>query len=427
MQRRKEGPRRPSIATARWGCGLTSAGPTALALALASCAPVPELDARVLGEQRTTEGVGTVTLAVEHEPIHLAKVHGERSDTAELATLGHLPFESFGSSVSDMSDDGSIIIGNGTFGTGHIGFRWTEQGGMQPIPKSTGAIDISPNGRLILGVEKSRTNTPWDNYVLWEDIGKPPRIVIPHSNEPTFETQYELVQPLLVLDDASMYGWCLLYSNPDGAGGCIVDPAGNLTSLSQIWQIHVADLTGNYGGNTVGSEYFPDISRAFLNGNVLQGINGCDVSYCEGDVQDFSAGAKVAVGTGVRHEYVTQGEDYIVRYMHAAFVHTADNPMRALPDLPGESENAGAYAISDDGAIIGGYGHDREGMHAVVWIDRQPKRLRDLIIGAGGTLPAGYRPFEIRVMSADGRVFAGNGVHVDGTREPFRAVLPRAR
>lgn len=385
-----------------------------MALALLSCAPVSD------GERPGAESADEPYLVREGELVD------RDGDEPPLVTLGSLPLAHYRSTVIDMSDDGSIIVGDGTFDGGRLGFRWTEQGGMQSIPKSTRTIGISPRGRLILGIEKSRTNTPWDNYVLWDDIGRPPRIVVPVDHEPTYETQYELVEPLLVLDDGTLYGWCLLYSNIDGPGGCRVDPAGHPLQL-WISTVRVADRAGHYGGGLDGNRYDPRNERPMLNGDLLGYIDSCDyVSDCEAEIRDFSAGAKVAVGTGIRHMFIREGGEVVgERFVHAAFVHTANAPMRSLPDLPGERENAGAYAVSDDGAVIGGWGHDTKGQHAVVWIDRQPHRLVDLVVAAGGRVPAGYRPFEVRAMSADGRVFAGNGVHADGRREAFRAVLPR--
>src|SRR5690606_6927989 len=78
-----------------------------------------------------------------------------------------------------------------------------------------------------------------------------------------------------------------------------------------------------------------------------------------------------------------------------AFVHTQAEGSVRLPDLSGGDEASGARAISADGTFIAGYGTDESGQRAVVWIDRDPKRLEDLFVEAGGSVPEGWALIEV--------------------------------
>jgi probable HAF family extracellular repeat protein len=87
---------------------------------------------------------------------------------------------------------------------------------------------------------------------------------------------------------------------------------------------------------------------------------------------------------------------------------------------------SGAFAVSRDGRVVAGFGTDETGQHAVVWVERVPTRLDDLLLDADGTLPDGIRLLEVRAVSADGRIFAGNAINSHGAPEAFRIVLPSA-
>lgn len=111
-----------------------------------------------------------------------------------------------------------------------------------------------------------------------------------------------------------------------------------------------------------------------------------------------------------------------------AWVWTAAGGVECLPppaprDLgPGEPKISGrAAATSDDGRVIGG-GQTVAGLtedsEAIVWIDRQPVYLKDLLRANGvpDAFSTWLRTGEIRSVSPDGRVLVGWGAALGGFR-----------
>jgi uncharacterized membrane protein len=100
--------------------------------------------------------------------------------------------------------------------------------------------------------------------------------------------------------------------------------------------------------------------------------------------------------------------------------------MLRLADIEGGEQASGAYAVDATGRLIAGFGTSADGQQALVWVDRRPVLLEDALLQAGGSLPAGWTLREVRAMSSDGRVLAGNGTNPDGNPEGFRVLLPSA-
>lgn len=352
--------------------------------------------------------------------IEEVSVVNEDNDGGSFLVLDGLPFDAFGSEVVDMSDEGDIIVGHGTIDSISIGFYWTADTGMHTVSGATGVTDVSPNGQLILGGEAATKAAPFPHYLVWTD-GEQKRVIAPVMSEPTATHPLVLFGSPLVLDDGDVFGSCRQYGEDGQPFGCRIDPKGVIAPFGSATSINVADLAGNYGGGRDGDPQEPG-TRAILNGTVLGTILGCDfASVCTAEVVDFSADARVVIGNGLGPP-TGHGQQLVP----TAFVHTAANPMRPLPDLPGGIEARSAYAVSDDGEIIGGLGNDEDGQHAVLWIGGEPHRLVDLLMSGGAKIPPGYRLQRVTAMSADGSVFAGNGLNARGEPQGFRAFLPRA-
>src|SRR5690606_32386943 len=96
-----------------------------------------------------------------------------------------------------------------------------------------------------------------------------------------------------------------------------------------------------------------------------------------------------------------------------------------LPDLPGGVQASGAYAISADGMIVGGFGTDAMGQRAVLWVDREVFTIEQLVSEQGGSIPEGWDLREVDARAADGGTIAGNAFNPDGAPEGFIVVLPR--
>lgn len=88
---------------------------------------------------------------------------GFRWENGTMIGLGDLPGGSFDSEARAVSADGTVIAGNGTYARSHgayggRAFRWTADGGLQPLPFLPGGEDahcvahaISDDGTVIVG------------------------------------------------------------------------------------------------------------------------------------------------------------------------------------------------------------------------------------------------------------------------------------
>lgn len=103
---------------------------------------------------------------------------------------------------------------------------------------------------------------------------------------------------------------------------------------------------------------------------------------------------------------------------------TPDGDMRILGDLPGGARTSEAFGISADGSIIVGRGASAAGEEAFIWRDGAMSSLQEYLVGAGVSGLEGWRLTLAWNVSADGRVFVGEGVNPAGFTEGFMAVVP---
>src|SRR5262249_37305338 len=114
-----------------------------------------------------------------------------------------------------------------------------------------------------------------------------------------------------------------------------------------------------------------------------------------------------------------------------AYRWTEKTGLRELGDLPGQ-QCAGAFAVSNDGAIIGGFAQvtnttGASEIHAFVWTERTGTRRLQDILGTSTGLDLGGRTLtNINSISVDDFSIAlvGTGSTSDGRTEAWLAVLP---
>jgi hypothetical protein len=80
--------------------------------------------------------------------------------SATFTPLGDLPGSRFSSRASDVSADGSIIIGNSLGTSGNFAFIWDVTNGMRPVGQAPGvyysnASAISADGLTLVGAVQS--------------------------------------------------------------------------------------------------------------------------------------------------------------------------------------------------------------------------------------------------------------------------------
>lgn len=365
-----------------------------------------------------------------HDPVVVSVLRfvNRDDDLALFEGLGDLPGGDVASYASAVSASGDVVAGSSAASDGHQAVRWTPAEKLQPLASSlSSASGVSPDGRLIVGSARVEILPMAESLgVIWREDGPFEPVAVPN-----WPTDLELWSSgtSAVLDDGTVFGAC---KNQGGAGvstqGCRVDPSGEITvvipwlsSVASSATVLAANASGDYAGAVFSHRYSSSLfgSFAVVNGSAIGSPFGerCTTrpNSCHSEARALSADGSVVVGTAAEWGFEP--------YRQSGFIYDAGG-IRELPDLLGGDEASGAYAISADGRVIGGFATDAEGRRAAVWVREVPIALEAALVNAGGSLPSGWRLDTVQAISADGRVLVGNGTNPDGNREAFRIVLP---
>ncbi|HEY6881756.1 MAG TPA: hypothetical protein VI299_27200 [Polyangiales bacterium] len=333
-------------------------------------------------------------------------------DIPVFEALGHLP-DAISSVATSVSADGSVVVGS----SGAQAFRWTTQGMIGLGGPEGRAEAVSPDGRKIVGsvadsrFEKGRAAASFAEGQPFQLLAEPPQ------PGPDAGLLLYFVDATVVLDDGTAYGTCIQYGAYGEPLGCTKAAALMLAAGSYLY---AADGE-HYAGAQNAERHAPFSSWALFDGQRLPYPAHvlCDPpTGCQAAVRGFSAGGDVLVGTSLLPVSGMPLREFALRF-------STVEGTTLLGDLDGGELASGAYAVSQDGKVIAGYGNDERGKQAVLWIDRMPRALEDVVLDGGGELPAGWSLREIRALSSDGRVLVGNGVNPEGNDEAFRVTLPR--
>lgn len=292
-----------------------------------------------------------------------------------MVSLGLLPGDYSTSWGTDISADGSVIVGycEESGGDGAMAFRWTAGGGMVPLGDLPGgdefsdATGVSANGSVVVGYGNGyygETGYRWSAPNLMEDlqdlIGPPAQVIVPTRVS---------ADGSVVIGNASFGGGRLAFRWAAG---------------------HAVEVLGD-----------------------LPGGESSSLAYAISD----DGAVVVGMGTIERRGNLWAREAY--RW-------TADEGLVPLGHLPGEAEYSAACDVSADGSVIVGTSDfDGWGRHAFIWdAERGMRDLHDVLTDDCGLDLAGWQLIDAMAISADGRVIAGHGINPDGNREAWRAVIP---
>lgn len=111
---------------------------------------------------------------------------GSASAQPTIQSLG-VPQGSTWASPMGVSRDGSVVVGNASNGA----FRWTEAGGIQPLPGMTSAVDVSDDGLIVCGTGIAQSGRQhaflWSSATGAMDLGSLTPGA-PHYEEPAWST-----------------------------------------------------------------------------------------------------------------------------------------------------------------------------------------------------------------------------------------------
>jgi len=331
----------------------------------------------------------------------------ERDEPAQLEALP-MPPACNRSYPTGVSADGATVLGYCVYDDGYdiryaTAWRWTVAGGLVAFGGDMSeAYALSPNGQLALG------------SVLRDHVRVYGLFRADQSFEPIeVAPPWESIAARVVLDDGSVWGSCREPGSGEGTS-CRWTGPDAVTALFGS-EVNAADAGGHYGGLLhlpldPGAEY-----QATFDGAALPFPAGAICPACEAETRAFSESGATVVGVVHAPQLGHEG-DY-------GFVYSADEGMSYLEDLEGGLALSQASTVSRDGQVIAGSGYDEEGAQAVVWLERAPLVLADVLAEHAVSIPPGYALRRVVYTSADGRVLVGQGAR-GGNVEAFRAVLP---
>jgi hypothetical protein len=350
-------------------------------------------------------------------------------DEARFEALGDVAGGDVASFVQDVSASGEVVVGYSRGEAGDQAVRHAPGEGLVSLGGGPSrAYGVSPHGKLVSGSVAEPSYEAGQAGGLFRP-GAPFAPLLGAIFYPGGPQMFEVVVPYVVLDDARARGTCIQYGAYGEALGCRADaPFSVEVPLGS--EVFAADAAGNWAGTRYPpSRYTPPFrSAATLNGATLAypGPVPCIIPHdCSAEARAFSEGAALVVGTS---RVPRRDADPFAPHpvlVPAAFLHAQAEGVVRLDDYAGD-DGSGAHAIDAAGRVIGGFGTDALGEHAVVWVDRRPALLAELFALAGGMLPDGFVLRDVRALSHDGRTFVGNGENAAGAPEGYRIVLPAA-
>jgi probable HAF family extracellular repeat protein len=294
-----------------------------------------------------------------------------------MVGLGDLPGGSFFSEATDISGDGSVVVGyssSANSGANLEAFRWTQASGMVGLGDLPGGIF----------------------YSAAADVSNDGSVVVGRGNEDGKDQAFRWTQATGMVSLGDLLGGTgFSQANAVSADGSVVVGATNSpnSGTDYVEAFRWTQATGMVGlGDLPGGVFF---SRA----------------------NDISSDGSVVVGVGTS----ASGSE--------AFRWTQAGGMVGLGDLPGGGFHSQANSVSGDGTIIVGDSETGLGREAFIW-DRVHgmRNLRYVLVNEFGlgTSLSGWILQQARAVSADGFTVTGIGINPNGQVEAWVARVPTA-
>jgi probable HAF family extracellular repeat protein len=326
---------------------------------------------------------------------------------ATFTPIGDLPGGSFYSWATDISADGSTVVGVSLRDNGTEAFRWTRAGGMVGLGDLPGgsfvseAHGVSANGSVIVGM--SASSFTGAEAFRWTASGG-----------------------MVGLGDLAGGSFSSLARAVSADGSVIV---GEGTSAAGKQAIRWTAASGMVGlGDIPGSVFSSTAYDVSADGSVVVGQGNVSTSFAlqeafrwtaaggmvglgdfpgasfYSEARNLSDDGSIVVGTGLR------GDGYHV------FRWTSCDGMVALEGLGGHANDASA----DASVIVG-----NTGGNAFVWTsDHGFTLVRDLLLANGVTGFSGWTRTSALGVSDDGMTIVGYGTNPLGNEEGWVVTVP---
>ncbi len=328
---------------------------------------------------------------------------------ADFSGLGFLPGDTLTSSAGGVSADGAVVVGTSYSG----GYRWTAGGGMAPLDGLSDAVDVSADGKSVLGHANSAARTP----VIWtpSDVTRlaplwgPTEIGGARANAISADGKVVAGRALHAIPEVFFPAYW-----PDPTTGIKLSYEGKFTNgdaldLSADGSVMVGEITVE----TPERSYLTAFQWTESEGIVPLSAGGGFSSSIHASA--VSQDGKVIVGTMTNDIGLTQ-----------AYRWTQETGAVPLPDLPGGAVSGSASAVNGDGSAIVGVGAGESGTEAFIWTASAGTRsLVDVFEGdynLGAALQGWSLLYDFDI-SADGHTIIGTGKNPEGQTEAWRASL----
>lgn len=357
---------------------------------------------------RTRSAIGLLVLLV----ITMTTV--QPATASSFVPLGELPGARF-SAAFGVSGDGSTVVGvseveNRSFINQNEAFRWTLSTGLQSTGDLPGngvayrATDVSADGSIVVGslsnddgIEPFRWTSSGDIHGLGDLPGR-----------------LDLSQGLGISDDGTTVVGSSI--NENGSGEAFRwTAAGGIQGLGDLpggGFFSVANDASEDGSTIVGQSFSEDGLEAFrwTAAGGVQGLGDLPGGGFFSVAHDVSADGSTIVGEGSG----ANGPE--------AFRWTAAAGLQGLGFLGKRGFNSRALGVSSDGTVVVGASVG-DSVEAFVWDSSNGMRsLKDLLLSDGIDL-TDWRLAEAHGVSQDGKTIVGFGTNPAGNIEAFLATL----
>lgn len=334
-------------------------------------------------------------------------IWAQSARAAQFVPLGHLPGVGHASVATDVSADGSVVVGYSAHTEIYVfdggAFRWTHEGGMVAWPggPATSIVRVSADGEVIAG-------TPWIGGRAYRGTSSGERQLLGALTETSTSYAFGISADGSVIvggSYATEFGQAFRWTTTNGMIGLGDLPGGS--DLSTAWGVSGDGSVVVGWGNSGGQEAF----RWTSDGGMI-GLGDLTGHGFDSAATATSFDGSVVVGWSMTAPGRERPE---------AFRWTNDGGMVGLGDLPGGGHESYANDVSADGSVVVGWSHSESGTEAFIWdATHQMRRLSDVLTDAGVDL-AGWTLREATALSADATTIVGHGVNPLGQTEAWLA------
>ena len=333
------------------------------------------------------------------------------SQNSSIIGLGDLSGGSFSSEALSVSDDGSVIVGNGTTANGSQAFIWTETSGMVSLGNvndnsfsSTYVNQVSGDGKIVIGSGLPVGLSQYDDRqgFLWADTCGMIKFGSLNSSE-----RYRA--SAVSYDGSVIAGFggedAFYWTKNDGIKGLGV-LAG--TEQSEISKLSSDGLIGAGCSNSASYDVQEAIRWTEEDGIIGLGVlPGTSTSTCNA----ISPDGLVILGTC----FVTSPQLHFY-----AFRWTEASGMEDLGSLPQKNIMHPGGASTDGSVIVGGGSDGPINGEAFIWDSVNGMRdLETVVENEYGLDLNGWQLNFAHAITPDGKNIVGYGINPSGNKEAF--------